>query len=220
MKSVFVFICFLVSITSFGTNLKKPVPPVGQELARGAGFGNIVLVDTKKQNVAISNLDQARVVIKYPAFFSADIGRLVSGQKILSIFTKTHEFNFYLPASSLKKNGDYSVHQKYTGQKYHLQISHETKDLKSTVSEKVIDCTYTTDDLETTTETDSDGNSTLVSHWVTNSHWGRQLAKVDDQVWLEKMTVLIYDSSNQLNAETPYSVKTNQNVLKELSRCQ
>ncbi len=216
MKSVLMLICFLISIASFGANSNKPV---GQELVRVAGFGEIVLADSKKQNVLVSNFENSRVVIRSPSFFSADIGRLISGQKILSIFTKTHEFNFYLPASTLKKNGDYSVHQKYTGQKYHLQIGHGIKDLKSTVSEKVIDCTYTTDDLETTTETDSDGNSTLVSHWVTNNHWGRQLAKVDDQVWLEKMTVLIYDSLNQLNTETPYSVKTNQNVLKELSRC-
>ena len=119
--------------------------------------------DTKNNEIPLTNLDQARVVIKLPSFFSKDIGKLMAGQKILSILLQGHDFNFYLPSSSLKKSGDYAVNQKYTGQKYHLQTVRATKNFKSMVSEKVIDCTYTTDDLETTTESDSDGNSTLVS---------------------------------------------------------
>lgn len=214
MKMIFAIFMgvFLISVPSLAAKL--PIEVTGARLFLISKSGDVKLKNSLKKMVTISSLDKSWVEMK-----SAPFLKFWTGYKMLLIKIENDEFQFMIPRSSISAKGEFRVHQKYTGQNYNIESSNFAKDLKSVVSEKVIDCTYTTSDLEPRYTTDSDGNSVTEYVWVTNSHSGRQKAVVNDQDWLEKQMITIYDDKNQIRTETPFAAKHQMSVVKELTTC-
>lgn len=214
----FVIISFLISLISVSAVAKKNEKPFGEKLVFVSKAGQIDLVNDKKLVKTIHALDNAMVTLKAPSILK-DFVRAVSGDRVLAIKIGDDQFNFFIPRSSIDKRGEFRVHQKYTKQKYNIQYTRIIKDHTSVDAEKNIECTWETSDTYPQFSTDSDGNSTVT--YVTNytTHYGRQQAIVNDQVWNEKQAIVIYDEKNQLRTETLFSGKSSTTVVRELTTC-
>lgn len=214
------FISYLLInvLVSLSAKAKKLEPPFGEKLNLVSVSGQIQLINDRKQTKVITSLNSAMVAVNAPPFFK-NIGRALSGDKMLAIKLGDDQFNFFIPRKSIDDRGEFRVHQKYTGQNYNIQYTKGIKDHSSTTSEQRIDCSWETSNTYPQFSTDSDGNSTVtyVTDYTTN--WGHQQAIVEDQAWNEKQIVQIYLDKNQLNAETAYLPKTSRRTVRELTTC-
>ncbi|OYZ21236.1 MAG: hypothetical protein B7Y39_09395 [Bdellovibrio sp. 28-41-41] len=211
----YLLVSILVSVSVWA---KKPEPAFGETLKLGSASGPIQLINDKKQTKVISSLDSAMVAFKSPPFFK-NIGRSLSGDKMLAIKIGDDQFNFFVPRKSIDARGEFRVHQKYTGQSYNIQYTKGIKDHSYKTREQNIECSWETADTRPQYSTDSDGNISVTYVTDYTTHWGRQQAVVEDQAWNEKQIVQIYLEKNQLNAETGYLPKTSRRVVRELTTC-
>ncbi|GEM_PF-4544412 len=211
-------IVILASLFSVCALAKKIEKPFGDKLFLVSKMGQIDLVNSKNKVKTIESLDDAMLAIKSPSIFK-DFVSAFSGEKVLAIKIGDDQFDFFIPRKHIDKRGEFTIHQKYTKQKYHVQYARVIKDHSSIESQKKVSCSWETSDTYPQYSTDSDGNSTVT--YVTNytTHWGEQQAIVNDQVWNEKQTVVIYDEKNQLRAETAFAGKSSSTIVRELTTC-
>jgi hypothetical protein len=207
----------VLGVAGAAAKTSKIKPPKGAAIEIVAHSGSVVLLNQKKIPTEISDFSKVRVEMFGPGILK--LWRALAGDRRLVIYNGTDEFSFLITRKSFNTQSEFSTHQQYTGQNYHIQMKREIKDFKSLVSEKIITCTWETSSPSFRMVTDSDGNSTMETYWETTTHYGKQKARVDDQTWSERENYIIYNESSQTRFRTYFVPRENQNVLERLTSC-
>lgn len=217
MKSIIFLISVFFGLNGLTAAAPKVKPPKGDAVEVVSKTGTIALVNQKKISKDVSDFSKVRIDLVGPGI--QKLFRAIAGDRRLVIYNGADEYSFMITRKSFNARQEFSTHQQYTGQNYHIQMKKEVKDFKSNVSEKIITCTYSDTCLTSRMTTDSDGNSTTEMVWESCTSYGKQKARVDDQKWLERENIVIYNDANQVRLRTYFGPKENQVVLAELTTC-
>ena len=209
MKALWVAICLLsVSLTSLAEEQLASVRVVK---------GRLELLNQDGRAVAIKD-GAVKLEISKPSKLSSPV-RWMKNERVVRIQDQGHVFEFRIPKSSIKGEGQFLVSAEAAEQSANLSSVVQKSDVTSERLEVVKGCSYFVLVPTPVTRVDSNGNISTTIEMQQQSYSGRQDVLVHAMNWTEQVIMQVYNEEGTVEIKSEPVARHDEVVVRELSDC-
>ncbi|AFY02416.1 Hypothetical protein Bdt_2735 [Bdellovibrio bacteriovorus str. Tiberius] len=159
-----------------------------------------------------------KLEISKPSKLSSPV-RWMKNERVVRIQDQENVFEFRIPKSSIKSDGQFLVSSKAAEQRANLSSVVQKSEVNSERLEVVKGCSYFVLVPTPVTHVDGNGNISTTIEMQQQTYSGRQEVLVHAMTWTEQVVMQIYNDEGAVEIKSEPAARNEEVVVRELSDC-